>query len=71
MQENIEHAKLIVAAVNSYPQRQRIIDALKAAERLLTELYPSEPCAVENETEYYAVNGVLNEARAVLNEIAE
>ena len=50
---------------------QRYKDALKKAERLLTELYPSEPAQAEHANEYYAVNAVnavLNKARALLAE---
>jgi hypothetical protein len=42
-------------------------EAAKKAERCLTELYPSDPTAVEHEAEYYAVNKVLNELRAALS----
>lgn len=43
-----------------------LLMALKKAERCLTELYPSEPCKAEHEAEYYAVNRVLNDIRAVI-----
>jgi hypothetical protein len=45
-------------------------EALQKAERCLTELYPSEPCKPEHEAEYYAVNVVINAARAALTEAA-
>ena len=50
-------------------QIDALLKALKQCERKLTELYPSAPAKAEHEDEYYAVNTVLNNARAVIHEI--
>lgn len=45
---------------------ERLRQALEKAEGCLAELYPSRPLEEEHTNEYYAVNRVLNEARAAL-----
>ena len=54
------------AAIELACQRNALRDALKKAERCLTELYPSDIRDAEHVGEFYAVNKVLNEARAAL-----
>jgi len=49
-------------------EMKRVKDALREAERLLTELYPSDIHSDAHEAEYYAVNVVINKAQAILAE---
>ena len=59
---------LLVLSTAHFAEMKRVKDVLREAERLLTELYPSDIYSDAHEAEYYAVNVVINKAQAILAE---